>query len=285
MADYETIKTQKDGAIFTITLNRPERMNAFTYKMHEELIAAFDEADADDEVRAVIMTGEGKAYCAGADLEGGGKIFDSSGRETVQEHRDSGGLVTLRIFECKKLVIAAINGAAVGVGITMCLPADIRLASEKAKFGFVFCRRGLVPEACSSWFLPRIAGISKAMEWVATGRVFLADEALANGLVSEVLPPEKLLERAREIANESAENTSGVAVAMARHLLWRMMGADHPMEAHKLDSKCIAYMGQNADVKEGVTSFLEKRAPKYPMKVSTDMPDFFPFGKERKFSE
>lgn len=282
---YETIKTQKDGAIFTITLNRPERMNAFTYKMHEELIAAFDEADADDEVRAVIMTGEGKAYCAGADLEGGGKIFDSSGRETVQEHRDSGGLVTLRIFECKKLVIAAINGAAVGVGITMCLPADIRLASDKAKFGFVFCRRGLVPEACSSWFLPRIAGISKAMEWVATGRIFLADEALASGLVSEVLPPEKLLERAREIALESAENTSGVAVAMARHLLWRMMGADHPMEAHKLDSKCIAYMGQNADVKEGVTSFLEKRAPKYPMKVSTDMPDFFPFGPERKFSE
>ena len=282
---YETIKTSKDGAIFTITLNRPERMNAFTYKMHEELTAAFDEADADDEVRAVIMTGEGKAYCAGADLEGGGKIFDSSGRETIQEHRDSGGLVTLRIFECKKLVIAAINGAAVGVGITMCLPADIRLASDKAKFGFVFCRRGLVPEACSSWFLPRIAGISKAMEWVSTGRIFLADEALASGLVSEVLPPEKLLERAREIANESAENTSGVAVAMARHLLWRMMGADHPMEAHKLDSKCIAFMGQNADVKEGVASFLEKRAPKYPMKVSTDMPGFFPFGPERKFSE
>ena len=282
---YETIKTSKDGAIFTITLNRPERMNAFTYKMHEELIAAFDDADADDEVRAVIMTGEGKAYCAGADLEGGGKIFDSSGRETIQEHRDSGGLVTLRIFECKKLVIAAINGAAVGVGITMCLPADIRLASDKAKFGFVFCRRGLVPEACSSWFLPRIAGISKAMEWVSTGRIFLADEALASGLVSEVLPPEKLLERAREIANESAENTSGVAVAMARHLLWRMMGADHPMEAHKLDSKCIAFMGQNADVKEGVASFLEKRAPKYPMKVSTDMPGFFPFGPERKFSE
>jgi enoyl-CoA hydratase/carnithine racemase len=280
---YETLTTELAQRTLTLTLNRPERMNALTEKMLVELLAVFDEIDRNDEIRVVIVTGAGRAFCAGADLGGGGGTFDHSAEEAAREHRDGGGLGTLRIFECRKPVIAAINGAAVGVGVTLTLPMDVRIASEAAKFGFVFARRGIVPEACSSWFLPRVVGISRAMEWVATGRVFGAQEALAGGLVSRVVPPEQLLPTARALAAEIAENTSAVSVALARQLLWRMLGADHPMEAHKLDSRAIYAMGQSADGYEGVTSFLEKRPARFTMKVSTDMPDFFPWWKERTF--
>jgi enoyl-CoA hydratase/carnithine racemase len=231
----------------------------------------------------VIVTGAGRGFCAGADLESGGDTFDHSEEEGAETHRDGGGLATLRLYECRKPVIAAINGAAVGVGITLTLPMDVRIASEKAKFGFVFARRGIVPEACSSWFLPRVVGISRAMEWVATGRVFGAQEALEGGLVSRVVPPEELLATARALAAEITENTSGVSVALARQLLWKMLGADHPMEAHKVDSKAIYAMGQSPDGYEGVQSFLEKRPAKFAMKVSSEMPDFFPWWRERRF--
>ncbi len=282
---YTTLLTDLSEKIFTITLNRPDRMNAFTFDMARELMAAFDEADANDEVRAVIVTGSGKAFCAGADLGLGGKTFDSSGRDSADSHRDSGGEVVLRIFNCKKPVIAAINGAAVGIGITMCLPMDVRLASTSAKMGFVFSRRGIVPEACSSYFLPRIAGISQAMEWVATGRVFAADEALAGRLVSRILPPEELLPAARALGGEIAENTSAVSVALSRALLWRMLGAAHPMEAHRVDSKAIYAMGRSADAAEGVQSFLQKRPPRFPLKVSKDMPGFYPWWEEPAFQK
>ncbi len=283
---YEQLQTELEDRIFTITLNRPDRLNAFTAQMLGELLDAFDEADRNDEIRVVIVTGAGRGFCAGADLSGrGGDTFDHGGGETVNEHRDGGGLLTLRIFESRKPVIAAINGAAVGVGATMTLPMDIRIASDKAKFGFVFARRGIVPEACSSWFLPRAVGISQAMEWVSTGRIFGPEEALAGGLVSRVVPHEELLGTARELASEIAQNTSGISVALSRHMLWRMLGADHPMEAHKLDSQAIFEMGQTPDAKEGVASFLEKRPANFSMKVSSDMPDFFPWWKQRRFSE
>jgi enoyl-CoA hydratase/carnithine racemase len=264
-------------------LNRPERLNALTEQMLRDLLQVFDEIDRNDEIRVAIVTGAGRAVCAGADLGSGGGTFDHSQEEEAREHRDGGGLGSLRIFECKKPVIAAINGAAVGVGVTLTLPMDVRIASETAKFGFVFARRGIVPEACSSWFLPRLVGISQAMEWVATGRVFGAQEALAGGLVSRVVPPDQLLPTARALAAEIAENTSAVSVALARQLMWRMLGADHPMEAHKLDSRAIYAMGQSPDGYEGVTSFLEKRPAKFSMKVSSDMPAFFPWWKPRKF--
>jgi enoyl-CoA hydratase/carnithine racemase len=231
----------------------------------------------------VILTGAGRGFCAGADLGEGGGTFDHSEDSATAEHRDGGGLCTLRIYECTKPVIAAINGPAVGVGVTLTLPMDVRIASEKARFGFVFSRRGIVPEACSSWFLPRVVGISRAMEWVATGRVFGAREALEGGLVSKLVPADELLHTARELAAEIAQNTSAVSVALARQLMWRMLGADHPMEAHKLDSKGIYAMGRSPDAYEGVQSFLEKRPPKFTMKVSTDMPDFFPWWKQRRF--
>ncbi|MCW5829818.1 MAG: crotonase/enoyl-CoA hydratase family protein [Deltaproteobacteria bacterium] len=278
-----TIQTDLSERIFTITLHRPERMNAFTLEMADELIAAFDEADANDDVRAVIVTGSGKAFCAGADLGMGGNSFNSAGRDTLETHRDSGGRVTLRIFESRKPVIGAINGAAVGVGATMTLPMDVRLASRDARFGFVFARRGLVPEACSSWFLPRIAGIAQAMEWVATGRVFPAQEALDGKLVSRLYDAPDLIPAARMLARECADNTSAVSIAVSRQLLWRMMGASHPMEAHRIDSKCIFHMGQTADVAEGVTSFLQKRPPNFPLKVSRDMPPFYPWWKDEPF--
>jgi enoyl-CoA hydratase/carnithine racemase len=280
---YETLATELDGGILTITLNRPERLNALTETMLRELLDAFDEVDRDDAVRVVIVTGAGRGFCAGADLGGGGGTFDHSASESAREHRDGGGLASLRIFECRKPVIAAINGPAVGVGITMTLPMDVRIASERAKFGFVFARRGIVPEACSSWFLPRVVGISQAMEWVATGRVFDAQEALAGRLVSRVVAPEALLPTARALAAEIAQNTSAVSVALARQLLWRMLGADHPMEAHRLDSRAIFAMGRSPDGYEGVRSFLEKRPARFTMKVSSDMPDFFPWWKERAF--
>jgi enoyl-CoA hydratase/carnithine racemase len=282
--DYENLLTDLDGGILTLTLNRPDRLNAFTPEMRDELIDAFDRIDDSDEIRVVIVTGAGRGYCAGADLGKGGGTFDHRDEVAAAEHRDGGGLVSLRIYDCRKPVIAAINGPAVGVGITMSLPMDIRIASERARFGFVFARRGITPEACSSWFLPRIVGISQAMEWVATGRVFPAAEALAGGLVSRVVPHDELLPTARALAEEIAQNTSAVSVALSRHLMWKMLGADHPMEAHKLDSRAIYAMGQSPDGHEGVSSFLEKRPPRFEMRVSSDMPDFFPWWSDRSFS-
>jgi len=281
---YQTIATEIEDRILTITLHRPDRLNAFNSTMLEELLRALDDADTDDEVRAILFTGAGRGYCAGADLGRGGGTFDGGPEKEDAEHRDGGGILTLRLFECKKPVIAAINGPAVGVGITMTLPMDIRIASDKARIGFVFARRGIVPEACSSWFLPRLVGISQAMEWVATGRVFSAQEALEGGLVSRVVSPEDLMPTARAIAAEIAENTSAVSVCLARHLLWKMLGADHPMEAHKLDSRAIRWMGRSADAYEGVSSFLEKRQASFRMSASRDLPEFFPWWKERRFS-
>jgi enoyl-CoA hydratase/carnithine racemase len=288
MPDYREILYEVDGPVLTVTLNRPDKLNAFTFVMMSELIDAFDNADADDDVRVVIVTGAGRGFCAGADLAAGDSTFDyrdSSGAEaSLEEARDGGGLVALRIFESKKPVIAAVNGPAVGVGVTMTLPMDIRLASENARFGFVFARRGLVPEAASSWFLPRVVGISQAMEWVMTGRVFPATEALAGGLVRSVHPPDELLPVARALADEIAEHTAPVSLALSRQMLWRMLGADHPMEAHKVDSRAIWERGRTPDAREGVMSFLEKRPARFPMKVSADMPGFFPWWEERRFS-
>jgi enoyl-CoA hydratase/carnithine racemase len=283
--DFEQIIVDVSDNIMTITLNRPERLNAWTAKMADELIAAFDQADADDEVRAVIMTGAGRGYCAGADLEKGGETFDARARgyDSDAVPRDNGGQFTLRIFNSEKPVIGAINGAAVGVGATMTLPMDVRLASENARFGFVFVRRGIVPEAASSWFLPRVVGISQAMEWVATGRVFAAEEALKGRLVRSVHPPDELLGVARELAREIADNASPVSVALARRMMWRMLGAPHPMSAHCVDSRAMLTRGQSADVVEGVTSFLEKRPPRFTDKVSDGLPDVFPDWKEPAF--
>jgi enoyl-CoA hydratase/carnithine racemase len=246
-------------------------------------LALLDAIDADDAVRAVVVTGAGRGFCAGADLGGGGRTFDASGLQQMEEHRDGGGRVTTRLFESLKPFIAAVNGPAVGVGATMTLPMDVRIASEEARFGFVFARRGIVPEAASSWFLPRVVGISQAMEWVATGRVFGAQEALAGRLVSRVVPVAELLPAAHALAREIADNTSAVSVALARQMLWKMLGADHPMEAHKVDSQAIYSMGRSKDAYEGVQSFL--RPPRFAMKPSSDMPAFFPWWRERKFSD
>jgi len=284
---YETLKYEVEDNILTLTLHRPERMNAFTAAMMRELIDAFDHADADDDVRAVIVTGEGKAFCAGADLEKGGDTFDRSKRAEEalgNRDRDGGGMVSLRIYESKKPVIAAVNGAAVGVGITMQLPMDIRLASKKARFGFVFAQRGITMEACSSWFLPRLVGMQQAAEWVYTGRVFDAEEALRGGLVRSLHEPDELMPAARRLAGEIAGKTSAISVALNRQMMWRMLGADHPMEAHKIDSRAIGFMGQSADAREGVESFLEKRPARFTMKPSRDLPDFYPWWEERKFS-
>jgi enoyl-CoA hydratase/carnithine racemase len=283
--DFEQIIAEVSDGIMTITLNRPDRLNAWTAKMARELVEAFDRADADDDVRAVIMTGAGRGYCAGADLEKGGETFDARARgsSTDAVPRDNGGQFTLRIFNSTKPVIGAINGAAVGVGATMTLPMDIRLASENARFGFVFVRRGIVPEAASSWFLPRVVGISRAMEWVATGRVFSAQEALEGGLVRSVHPPDQLLDAARELAAEIADNAAPVSVALARRMMWRMLGAPHPMSAHCVDSRAMLARGQSADVVEGVTSFLEKRPPQFTDRVSDGLPDVFPAWQEPAF--
>ncbi len=277
--DYSQITYDVSDSVATITLNRPDRMNAFTDVMMRELIDAFDRADADDDVRAVIVTGSGdRAFCAGADLGGGGDTFAKGGSDiqtSVGVPRDGGGMVSLRIFDCKKPVIGAINGAAVGVGVTMTLSMDVRLASDTARFGFVFARRGIVPEACSSWFLPRLVGISTAAEWCYTGRVFPAAEALERGLVRSVHAADDLLPAASALAREIADNTAPVSVALTRQMLWRMLGADHPMEAHRVDSRGIQSRGASADAREGVESFLEKRAPAYPVKVSDGLPDLF----------
>ncbi|MGE5597130.1 MAG: crotonase/enoyl-CoA hydratase family protein [Hyphomicrobiales bacterium] len=283
---YEQISYDVADRVLTITLNRPEKLNAFTQQMMREMIDAFDRADADDNIRAIIVTGQGRGFCAGADLSAGPGTFDNrerGGSLKPTEHRDGGGLLTLRIFDCKKPVIAAINGPAVGVGVTMTLAMDIRLASTAARFGFVFARRGLVPEACSTWFLPKAVGISRALEWVYSGRVFPAQEALDGGLVRSLHEPEELLPAANALAREIADNTSAVSVALSRQMLWRLLGADHPMEAHKLDSRGILALGQGADAHEGVASFLEKRPPQFSMKVTQDMPDFFPWWKEPVF--
>ena len=284
--NYEQIRYEVDDGILTLTLNRPEKLNAFTVTMMREVLDAIERADADDAVRAVIVTGSGRAFCAGADLSSGSGTFDGTQLpepETVDTHRDGGGLVTLRLYESKKPLIAAINGPAVGVGVTMTLPMDVRIASSSARMGFVFAKRGIVPEACSSWFLPRIVGISQAAEWVYTARIFPAEEALAARLVSRVVPPEDLMPTARALAKEMSSGTSAMSVALSRQLLWRMLGADHPMEAHKVDSKCIFWMGQSADAHEGVASFLQKRPPDFKLRPSQDMPPFFPWWKERKF--
>ena len=271
---FETLLYDVADAIATVTLNRPERLNAVNGTVIRELVDAFDRADADDAVRAIIVTGAGRAFCAGADLAGGGRTFDGRG-ENPDAHRDGGGLVTLRIFEMKKPVIAAINGPAVGFGITLTLAMDVRLASSAAKIGFVFARRGVVPEACSTWFLPRLVGIAQAAEWTYTGRVFSAEEARAGGLVSRVLPPEELLPAARALAREIADNTSAVSVALIRQMLWRMLGAEHPRAAHRIDSLGMWYTGRSADAREGITSFLEKRPPRFTGRPSKDMPPFY----------
>jgi enoyl-CoA hydratase/carnithine racemase len=285
MASYQTILVDESEGIQTITFNRPDRLNALNGQMLLDTLAALDEADANDAVKAIVFTGAGRGFCAGADLGGGGATFDHSDREARHEHRDGGGLLTLRLFDCKKPIIAAINGPAVGVGSTMTLPMDVRIASEQARFGFVFARRGIVPEAASSYFLPRVVGISQAMEWVATGRVFSAQEALAGRLVSRVVPHEQLLPSARALAREIAENCSAISVTLARQMLWKMLGADHPMEAHKLDSRMIHALGQSADAYEGVQSFLEKRPAQFKGRVSTDLPQPYPWWPERKFSD
>ena len=283
---YSTILYDVEDGILTITLNRPESLNAFNNEMLEELLDACDRADADDEVKAIIVTGAGRAFCAGADLSSGGKTFNSDARSDRQSgsNPDGAGRLTLRLYELNKPIIAAINGPAVGVGVTMTLAMDIRLASTQAKFGFVFARRGIVPEACSSYFLPRAVGISKALEWCYSGKVFPAQEAMDGGLLRSLHEPDDLLAEARKIAAEIRDNTAPVSVALLRHMMWKMLGADHPMEAHKIDSRGIYYRGRSADSKEGVESFLEKREAKYPCQVSSDMPEFFPWWDERKFS-
>ncbi|HMJ10592.1 MAG TPA: crotonase/enoyl-CoA hydratase family protein [Polyangiaceae bacterium] len=280
---YETLRTTAADGILTLTLHRPERLNAFNARMHRELLDVFDAANENDDVRVVIVTGEGRAFCAGMDLGGGGGTFDNTKTTSMDDHRDEGGEVVLKIFESKKPVIAAINGAAVGIGATMTLPMDVRLASDTAKLGFVFARRGITAEACSSWFLPKIVGMSQALEWTMTGRVFSAQEALTGRLVSRVLPAAELLSTARALALEIAENTSAISVALNRQLLWKMASAEHPMLAHRIDSKAIYYMGSSPDGAEGVQSFLEKRAPQFKMKVSRDMPAFYPWWIEPSF--
>ncbi|QQX88031.1 crotonase/enoyl-CoA hydratase family protein [Cupriavidus necator] len=283
---FETLRYAVEDGVATITLHRPDQLNAFTAQMMHELIAAFDATDADDNVRAVIVTGSGRAFCAGADLSGGSSTFDFEkryGASPDTAHRDGGGRVSLRIFRSLKPVIAAVNGAAVGVGVTMQLPMDIRLASTDAKFGFVFARRGITPEAASSWFLSRVVGISTALEWCYTGRVFSAQEAHERGLVRSLHAPEDLLPAAQAIAREIAANAAPVSVAISRQLIWRMAGASHPMEAHKLDSRAIQSRGRSADVKEGVSAFLEKRPAAFPETVSHDMPDFFDWTSEPPF--
>ena len=286
MTEYTQIRYEVDAGIATLTLDRPAKMNAFTNTMVDEMIDAFDRSAADDAVRVVIVTGSGeRAFCAGADLTptDGRAVFASG--EAVDDLsdpsvRDGGGKLTLRIYQSTKPVIGAINGAAVGVGVTMQLPMDIRLASTSARFGLVFARRGIVPEAASSWFLPRIVGLPQALEWCMTGRVFGAEEALKGGLVRSLHEPAALMDAARGLACEIADNTSAVSVAMTRAMLWRLSATEHPMMAHRVDSRSIYRLSKGKDAAEGVQSFLEKRAPVYPGKVSTDMPDFYPWWNE-----
>ncbi len=282
---YQTITTEVANGVMTLTLNRPERLNAFTQVMLDDMLAALDAADADDDVRAIIVTGAGRGFCAGVDLEDPNafttaKVDPASTDAGVWDdpaNRDMGGILALRLFNCLKPVIAAVNGPAVGIGVTMQLPMDFRIASDNARFGFVFARRGIVPEAASSWFLPRLVGMSQALEWCYTGRVFGADEARAGGLVRSVHAPGDLLDAAQALAHEIADNAAPVSVALTRQMMWRMAGADHPMQAHRVDSRAIAARSSMADVTEGVASFMEKRPPAFTDKVSRDMPGFFPW--------
>jgi enoyl-CoA hydratase/carnithine racemase len=284
----QTVTTEINEGVMIVTLSRPDRLNAFTVGMMHELIAALDVADADDAVRAIIVTGAGRGFCAGVDLDDPDAF--TAARPDPMSHdpavwndpanRDMGGMLALRLFNCLKPVIAAVNGPAVGIGMTMQLPMDIRLASDTARFGFVFARRGIVPEAASSWFLPRIVGMSQALEWCYSGRVFGAQEALAGGLVRSVHAPADLLPEAMRIAREIADNTAPVSIALTRQMMWRMAGAAHPMEAHRIDSRAIAARGGSGDATEGVESFLQKRAPVFPDKVSADMPGFYPWWDE-----
>ena len=284
MPTFETILYDVEDGIATFTLNRPERLNAFTNQMMTDLIAAFDLTDADDAVKAVIVTGAGRGFCAGADLSGGADTFNRNTRQEIRRDesrvgdvvRDGGGRLTLRIFDSLKPVIAAVNGAAVGVGATMQLAMDIRMASTEARYGFVFARRGLNPEAASSWFLPHLVGVQTALEWCYTGRVFPAAEAKEKGLVRSLHAPDELLPAARALAREIVDNTAPVSVAITRQMIWRMAGAAHPMEAHMADSRGIQLRGAQGDAREGVSSFLEKRPPAFPDKVSKDLPDIWP---------
>ena len=280
--DYEAINYEVENNILVITLNRPEKLNALNGKMSSEILDALDRADSDDNVKAIIFTGKGRAFCAGADLSGGNTTFDydSDGRGI---HPDGGGVLTLRIFECMKPVISACNGPAVGVGATMQCAMDIRLASENAKYGFVFSKRGIVPEACSSWFLPRCVGINTALEWTYSGRIFDASEALERKFIRSIHKESDLLTDAKKLATEFANQTSAVSVAMTRQMMWKMLGADHPMEAHKIDSRGVYFTGKSADAHEGVQSFLEKRPAQFKDKVSEDMPEFFPWWEKRQF--
>ena len=297
--DYEQITSRVADGILTLTLNRPDKLNAFTGTMMKEMIDVFTRANADDDVRAIVVTGAGRAFCAGADLSGGAGTFDYARRTDLPDRqagsgsdidwsderiRDGGGRLTLAIYKCLKPVIAAVNGPAVGVGVTMQLAMDIRIASDKAKFGFVFSRRGIVPEACSSWFLPKIVGIQQALDWCYSGRVFDAQEALRGRLVQDVVAPEDLLPRAYALAAEIRDNTAPVSIALIRQMMWRVSALDDPMEAHKIDSRGIYARGSSADVKEGVMAFLEKRPAHFPETVSSGMPDYFPWWNERKYS-
>lgn len=293
MSNFETIRYDVDDGVATIILHRPEKLNAFTSQMQQEIIAALDRVDADDAVRAVIFTGEGRAFCAGADLSDGAGIFmseptllraDGSLDYGAEAARDGGGRVTLRIFRCLKPVIAAINGPAVGVGATMTLAMDFRLVSDAARFGFVFARRGIVNEAASAWFLPRIVGVQQALEWCLGGHTFGAQEALSGGLVRSVHSPDDLMPAARSLALDIACGTAPVAVAMIRQMIWQGVTMAHPMDAHRIDSRGILSRGRSRDVAEGVAAFLEKRSATFPDKVSTDMPDYFPWWEEPDYS-
>lgn len=299
--EYGTIDYAVTDGIATITLDRPDHMNAFTVRMCLEMIDAFDRVDEDPDVRAVIVTGSGRAFCAGADLASGAEVFDASPAVTstddsigevagepitppqIDPRRDFGGLLTLRIFEATKPVIAAINGPAVGIGATMTLPMDIRLASEPARFGFVFAARGIVPEAASGWFLPRLVGIQQALEWCYTARVFPASEALDGGLVRSLHAPEDLLDAARSLAAEIAANAAPVSIALTRQIMWRGLVAEHPMAAHRVDSPGVLATGAGADAREGITAFFEKRAPRWRQQVPGDLPDWFPWWDQPTF--
>jgi enoyl-CoA hydratase/carnithine racemase len=281
----QTLYERKDGVVL-ITLNRPEHLNAFTPVMREELIGLIAEADQDEAVRAVVVTGAGKAYCAGADLSSGGSAFNRTHQDgktvSISQHRDGGGRTALAFYNCRKPVIAAINGPAVGVGITMTLAMDIRIAAEDARIGFVFARRGVVPEACSSWFLPRIVGISKAAELVYTGRIFRARDEAHSGLFNHVLPQPEVLPKALDLAREIADNTAPVSVTLSKAMLWHGLGEADPQSAHLIDSRCFYWAGGQKDAFEGVQSFLEKRLPRFSMKVPGDLPDFYPWWREPK---
>lgn len=287
-SEFEQIRYEVADRVATITLDRPDKLNAFTARMVHEVVAALDRADADGGVRAVLVTGAGRAFCAGADLSQGASTFQkTSGADTDADHplrgRDGGGIVSLRIFRSLKPVLAAVNGVAVGVGVTMTLPMDMRLCSTDARFGFVFPQRGIVLEAASSWFLPRLVGMAQAQEWALTGRIFDAAEALAGGLVRSVHEPDDLLPAARELAAEIADGNSAVSVAMNRQLLWRMAGEPHPMAAHRVDSRAVPQLAAGVDGAEGVTSFLEKRPPDFRGDPATDMPDVFPWFSDPDF--